>query len=99
VNGVNAPAWAFVVPAVNDGAKRVGSPQPTMSNAEEGMASGVNGALHGDRSLVVVNVPHVEGVTSGARGPPLNLSRRSSNGSCGRGHPRPTVRGPGPAAA
>jgi hypothetical protein len=44
---------------------------------------GVSGALHGSSSLTVVNVPHVCGLASGARGPPLKLNRRSLKGSWG----------------
>ena len=47
------------------------------------MASGVPGELQGTRSLVVVKVPQVVGVASGARGPCLKSTSSRLEGSCG----------------
>ncbi len=66
------------------GANVFGSPHPVTWNDDDGVASGPeNGADHGAKSDVVVNRPHVDGFTNGARGPPLNDTSKSENGSCG----------------
>jgi hypothetical protein len=78
VNGENAPADGFVVPAVNDGANA--PVQPAMLKDDDGVASA---PLHDKMSEVVVNVPHVSGLASAASGPPNSFRSRSLNGSCG----------------
>ena len=82
-NGVWAPAWALVVPAVKVGEKPVAQAE-TMLNVSPGAAGGPDsGADQGVREVVVENAPQPSGVASGARGPPNRWSFRSEKGSCG----------------
>ena len=90
--GLAWPAAADSVPALITGLKGraagVGAqalpPGPALiAKLEEGFASGVPGELQGTRSVVVVKVPQVVGVASGARGPDLKLTSSRLEGSCG----------------
>ena len=60
-------------------------PLPSQStiNEETGVASGVNGLLHGKKSAVVVARPHFCGFARAASGPPLKCNFKLLNGSCG----------------
>src|SRR5262245_57634958 len=77
-NGAEEPAFEPVVPASSFGANgrapgEEAQPDPAPSSKLElGWASGVPGADHASRSVVVVKVPHVFGVDSDARGPLKN---------------------------
>ena len=83
MNGLDPPAAADRVPAVKAGTNAIGLVQPVTEKEEDGVASEVVGALHGTRSDVVVAVPHVCGLASGARGPPSRRTLSSLKGSCG----------------
>ncbi len=69
------------------GAKGSGAGQapPAPSASTVNTLVGVAGALpeYGVRRLVVVAGPHAIGLASSAVAPPLNVSRKSLNGTCG----------------
>src|SRR5580700_3952199 len=80
LNGLNAPAWLSVVPAVNDGLKFWPQLDPIV-NSLDGSAGAL--PLHGVSCEVAAYVPHSDGVSSAARGPPNRSSLISLSGSCG----------------
>src|SRR5829696_10067877 len=61
-----------------------GAPMPSHEvwNEADGVSAGPPD--HGVTTAVAVCVPHVVGVTSAERGPPLNVSVKSVNAICGR---------------
>src|SRR5436190_15409062 len=78
VNGENAPAWLFDVPAakprLNGGDRGHAPPAPSASTVKllgGGVAAGW--PLYGVSLLVVVAVPHCNGVASVAFGPPWKV--------------------------
>ena len=80
LNGLNAPAWVSVIPAVNDGLKPSPQPESTVNSLDRSAGAP---ALHGVSCDVVVYLPQSDGVISAARGPPYRLSLISPTGSCG----------------
>jgi len=88
VNGVNAPAWMFVLPAVNDGenpSAPLGHGEPPGPEVILKLDDALTGAFpdHGVNDALVVYVPHSGGVERGARAPPKKCSLISSIGVCG----------------
>src|SRR4051794_16829397 len=92
MNGLALPAAVDWLPASRVGLKgrwaRVlaqGEPSAPwlIVKLEDGVASGVPGVLHGTRLVLVVKVPQVVGIASGARGPVLKSSFSWLEGSCG----------------
>lgn len=68
---------------MNAGANGIDEPQPVIANGDSETFVAVCGALHGSRSLTVVNAPQLCGFANGARGPFLKFTSRSLNGNCG----------------
>src|ERR1700689_826000 len=74
---------------MKEGLNAIVAAHPPIANELDGVASGVPGVPlaslcdHGSRTEVVVNVPHVCGFATGARGPPLKWIFSSPNASCG----------------